>query len=821
MEASASAGITSVEANTVCPLSNAHTPCFHCGLPNFEGEKYTVVIAGESQAMCCPGCQTVAQSIVDNGLEDYYTIRTEPAAKGDEVFTQTLDKLALFDEPDVQEEFVHDNRDTKQIQLTVEGINCAACGWLIEKQMAKTKGIIQISVNVSTRRALVDWDPTFISLSSIIANFQKIGYRASPFQPDKHEALFHAEQKSLLKKVGLAGIMTMQVMMLMTGLYFDLFGNIDHETRQYFYWVSLVLTTPVVLYSGSIFYISAAKALAMRSVNMDVPVTLAIFGTYIAGIKATILEVGDVYFESICMFVFFLLLSRFLEHRARHKAAMISANMLQYMPVSATLLEGNSQHSVLAKLLVPEQIVLVKPGEVIPVDGIVIDGESQVNESMLNGEFEPAYKVVNSQVYGGTVNQSGSLSIRVTSKLKDALVNQIVLMQEAALATKPRIAHIADRFSRFFVTAVLIISALTFGFWTWIGNDEAFWITIAVLVATCPCALGLATPSALTCAMARLNKAGVVLKRADALEQINTLDTVILDKTGTLTEGEFSIHKQWIAPAYSGLEPLIIAATLESRSEHPIAQAFAGMPSHSASDISITIGQGIQGTIDGRTYRIGSRSFVTEHVSNAKDYQSIADIDTANVWLTTDEGLIAIFWLNDTLKENVATTLQRIPFDKVLLSGDTQANVELVAGALGIKQCHAQQSPQQKLSFVERYQAQGHSVMMVGDGVNDAPVLAKADISIAVGNASDLAKSSADVVLLNESISIIPELIDVARQTQRTIKQNMAWSLGYNLLILPFAVSGVLAPWMAALGMSLSSIIVVVNSTRLLRNKAG
>ncbi len=770
--------------------------------------------------MCCPGCQAVSQAIVDNGLEDYYTFRTEPAAKGDGFLESTLDKLAIFDQAEVQEEFVHDKRDKKQIQLTIEGITCAACGWLIEKQMAKTPGIAQVSVNVSSRRALIDWDPSQISLSAIIANFQKIGYHASPFQPDKHEESFRAEQKTLLKKVGLAGIMTMQVMMLMAGLYFDWFGNIDLETRHYFYWVSLVLTTPVVLYSGSVFYVSAMKAIAAKTVNMDVPVTLAVIGTYVAGIKSTLLEKGEVYFESICMFIFFLLLSRFLEHRARHKAALISANMLQYMPVSATLVVSNGHKTVLAKQLQPEQIVLVKPGETIPVDGVVVDGQSQVNESMLNGEFEPATKISGSTVYGGTVNESGSLTVKVTTRLKDALVNQIVLMQEEALATKPHIAQIADKFSRYFVVAVLVISACTYLFWSWVGSEHAFWITIAVLVATCPCALGLATPSALTCAMARLNNLGVVLKRADALEQINTVDTLVLDKTGTLTEGKFSVHSQWRSPHYSGEDPMEVAATLESRSEHPIAKAFAGWPLLSVKNTKITIGGGIEGEVNGKVYRIGSPQYVGEQAVDQALKQGVAHIDSANVWLTEENNLIAIYWLNDTLKPGVKQTLQDTPLEKVLLSGDTESNVKMIAEQLNIPTYIAKQTPFDKLKFVEQSQSQGKKIMMIGDGVNDAPVLAKADISIAVGNASDLAKSSADVVLLNDSISATPELIDMALRTKRKIKQNIAWSVGYNLLILPFAVSGILAPWMAAVGMSLSSIIVVTNSTRLLRKRS-
>lgn len=783
--------------------------------------RYSAVISGESKPMCCPGCQAVAQAIVENGLADYYNFRTEPAARGDALLDDTLERLKVYDQPAVQEEFVFATGKHRQIQLTVEGITCAACGWLIEKQMAKAAGVVQVAVNVSARRAIITWDPTVTELSQILQNFQQIGYKASPFQPDRHEASFKAEQKSYLKKVGLAGLMTMQVMMLMAGLYFDWFGNIEQETRQYFYWISLVLSTPVVFYSGSVFYVSALKAISARTVNMDVPVTIAIWGTYIAGLKATWLETGEVYFESICMFIFLLLLSRFLEHRARHKAALISANMLQYMPITATVIDDGQVTNVLAKELQPDQVVLVKAGETIPVDGKVINGVSQVNESMLNGEFEPSTKQHGDHVYGGTVNQSGTIEVVVERTLKHALVNQIVRLQEVAMANKPRIALIADKLSRYFVVAILLLSAMTFGYWTLQDNPNAFWITISVLVATCPCALGLATPSALTCGMARLNKLGVVLKRADALEQIAQIDTLVLDKTGTLTEGKFSIAKSWFAEGEDTEELFNVASSLESRSEHPIAAAFSSNALLTVTNFRLEIGKGIRGEVAGHSYSLGSSQLVPiEKTSNASELNEI-DLQNANAILIKDDRLVAAFWLSDTLKLEVKKTLDRLPVQKtVLLSGDTEENVLTVSKTLSIKEALFAQSPEQKLEFVTRCQHAGSHVMMLGDGINDAPVLASADVSVAVGNATDLAKSSADVILLSDRITALPELFSMSKRTRAKIKQNIAWSLGYNLLVLPLAVSGTLHPWMAVVGMSLSSIIVVVNSTRLLTDSA-
>ena len=803
--------------------------CYHCGLPiaNHDEDKFRTVILGQQRDMCCPGCLAVAEAIVSNGLEDYYQFRTEPAQKSDDGILETLDKLKVYDDPSLQEEFVFDEGQDKQIQLTLEGITCAACGWLIEKQLSKVEGIKQVAVNVQERRALVTWSPLQIKLSQILSTLKRIGYVGSPFHPDEHEASYKREQKTFLKKLGLAGIMTMQVMMLMTGLYFDWFGAIELETRQYFYWVALTLTTPVVLYSGSTFYVGAAKALSAKTVNMDVPVTLAIFGTYIAGIRSTVLEQGEVYFESICMFIFLLLLSRFLEHRSRHRAAQISANMMQYVPVSATkLMSDGSVTECLAKQLQIDDVVLVKPGETIPIDGVVSEGHASVDESMLTGEFNPVRKENNSVVYGGTVCQDGSLTIIVTQTLKNALVNQIVRLQASAMASKPKAAQIADNFSRYFVTAVLMISALTYGFWWYQGSDDAFWITISVLVATCPCALGLATPSALTCAMAKLNRQGILLKRADALEQITGIDTIALDKTGTLTKGKFTISSAWYADGVDSDSALSIARALESRSEHPIAKAFTGDKAsnddnkpadytvHKVVNFTVAPGGGISGEINDTLFSMGSAAFCVHESQQA----FIEEYPSANVFLTVKGRIMAAFEVRDTLREDTQETLDILVKSHTLtvLSGDTQQNVDSLTASLPIETAKGGLTPEQKYEAVQAMQHSGAKVMMMGDGINDAPVLASADVAIAVGNATDVAKTAADVILLGDQLLSVPVLISTSHQVKQKIRQNIGWSVGYNVLILPFAVSGLLSPWMAVVGMSLSSIIVVTNSTRLL-----
>jgi Cu2+-exporting ATPase len=602
----------------------------------------------------------------------------------------------------------------------------------------------------------------------------------------------------------------MQVMMLAIALYFDVFGDLDNQTKDYFHWLSFVLSTPVVFYSGSQFYSSAFYGMKSRTINMDVSITLAVWGTYVASAWATIKQSGDIYFESVCMFIFLLLISRYLEHRSRHKAAQISANMLKYIPLSATLYLNGKTESCLAKKLEVGQQVLVNAGETIPLDCTIVSGESQIDESMLSGEFEPVSKTRGNKVFGGTINLTGSLILEVTATLKHALVNQIMRMQELALADKPKMAHYAEVASQKFVFIVVILAVGSFIAWQFIDSDRAFWIAIAVLVATCPCALSLATPSVLTSAMARLNRDGILVKRADILEQLNNIDTMVFDKTGTLTEGTFSITQvKSLVDDLSTEDILQIAASMEAHSEHPIANAFRKTGLLKVDNVQIEQGFGVEGQINGVYYQIGSARFVK--------LLSTAEYQWASVFVKRQDKLIGAIALTDKIKVEASSVLASLPCaERIILSGDCKANVLTVANELKIKQALWEKSPAQKLAMVRELQSSGRKVMMLGDGINDAPVLALASVSIAIGNAADMTKRSADIILLGNKLSGLPLLFDISQRAQIKVKQNMMWAIGYNLLVLPLAIFGVLTPWMAVIGMSASSVIVVSNSIRLL-----
>ena len=785
--------------------------CFHCGLQVAPQFSYHTNVLGKQQHFCCPGCCAVAEAIVNNGLQDYYHYRSEFAEKASENEGDLLEKLKVFDDDSILQEFVEAQDNASEIQLTISGINCAACGWLIEKQLAKVQGINKVGVNVSARRATVTWDNQQLKFSQILSYIEKIGYHAKPFQPEQHEAIFRQENKVFLQRLGLAGLMTMQVMMLNIGVFFDLFGHIDAQTKQYFNWISLLLTTPVILYSASEFYSSAWRALRAKMVNMDVPISLALSLTYVSGVFATIQNNGQTYFESLCMFVFFLLISRYLEHSSRYKASQLSANMLEYMPTTANLIEDGKLTPVLAKSLIAAQRVLVKSGEMVPIDGVIIEGEGQLDEAMLTGEFDLVSKSIGETVFAGTVNQLGTLTIKVNAALKHSMLNQINMLQNKALLTKPKIASLADQFSQYFVLAVLVISLSSYIVWLQIDASQALWVTISILIGTCPCALGLATPSALSCAVAHLNSKGILLKRADALEKISQVDWVALDKTGTLTEGKFTLAECFCAQNQDKAQCLEIAASLEQFSSHPIAKAFSDLPSgYLVADFSAKIGQGVTGNIDGVSYKLGSLHFIGLEVP--------MQMHSCNVFLTTQHKVLCGFLLTDKIRTSSAELVNGIKAKHlILLSGDIPSVVENVANTLNIPNWLAQQTPEEKLNVIKQAQDNNHVVLMVGDGINDGPVLAQADVSVTLGAGSDLAKSSADVILLDNSLEKISLVFTIAKRCKVKIIQNMGWALGYNILVLPLAVTGFLSPWMAVVGMSLSSLIVVANSIRLLK----
>ena len=796
--------------------------CFHCGLPVPNNSSYSVEINGEEQAMCCPGCEAVAKAIVDGGLTSFYEHRTEISPTARAALPDVLDQLTLYDKPELQRSFVStDDKNIKQASLILEGIVCAACVWLNERHISALKGVVEFRVNYSTHRARVRWDDSQIKLSDILQAISAIGYLAHPFDAGRQEAVYKKERSSALKRLAVAGLGAIQVMMLAVALYAGDYSGMDSGLENFMRWVSMFIATPVVFYSAKSFFSSAWRDLKAHQLGMDVPVSLAIGLAYAASCWATISQSGEVYFDSVTMFTFFLLAGRFLEMAARQKAGQAAEELVKLLPAMATRITDAGDETVAVSELMVGNHVRIKPGDSIPADGIIIEGRSSIDESLLTGESHPLAKTISEKVIGGTVNIESPLVIEIQKVGEDTVLASIQRLLDRAQTEKPSIAKMADRVAGYFVGFLLVLVTIVSMWWWQHDPDQAFWIAISLLVVTCPCALSLATPAAMTAATGSLTRLGVLTTRGHALETLAKVTHVVFDKTGTLTKGQLALESSHLFSNLNEQKCIDIAAALELGSEHPVAKVFlqkASTPNNlRAKDIEAISGQGVTGLIDGIQYRLGCAAYISDVHETSENIVGTAKHAT-EIFLANENELLAVFYLSDELREKALESIQALKAlgKKVwLVSGDNETAVSYVAEQLGIENTRHSMKPENKLSVIHELQQQGEIVAMIGDGVNDAPVLAAAQVSIAMGGGTQLAQASADMVLLSEHLPHLVDAMKMAKRSVDIVHQNLTWALVYNVLALPLASMGYIAPWMAAIGMSASSLVVVLNALRL------
>ena len=798
--------------------------CFHCGQDVPNGTHFVANIKGTAQSMCCPGCKAVAETIISSGLEHYYKYRQGdsaivPELSGTELPSTVQDELKLYDNPSIQQAFVVTLEDnSKEATLVIEGITCAACVWLLEHHLVKQTGVDQASVNLTNHRARIRWNDNRTSLSSIMAAIYHIGYQGHPYHPDKEEQLLTLEKKRAFRRLGVAGLGMMQVMMMSIALYAGALQGIEDKFETFIRWTSLIIATPVLLYSARPFFTAAIRDIKSRHLSMDVPVSIAVGSAYLASAWATITQSGEVYFDSVTMFTFFLLIGRYLEMQARHRTGRAGNALLNLIPASAIKIKDAQEVLIPATELAINDIVLVKPGHTIPADGIIITGYSSVDESALTGEYRPINKTVDDLVVGGTINVESPLRLKITEVGADTKLSAIVRLLDRAQEEKPAVAKIADSVASYFVAAVLITATVVSVTWWQIDPGNAFWITLSVLVVTCPCALSLATPTALTAATGTLRQHGLLITRGHVLESLATATHIIFDKTGTLTEGNLSLNDTQACGSHDIQSVLEIAAALEAHSEHPIAKAFRKYQVRTAETMHSELGQGLEGTIGTDVYRIGKPQFASALCQQHLTHDNAPNLDGQWLLLCSTKEPLAWFCLNDQIRKGTHQTLsilRRLGLEIQMLTGDNSGAVQEVARELSIDKVIANTSPEDKLAYIQQLQNQGAKVVMIGDGINDIPVLAGAQTSIAMGSATDLAKTNADAVLISSDIIRLTDSILLSRKTQSIIQQNLTWALLYNLIALPLAAMGFIAPYMAAIGMSVSSLIVVGNALRL------
>ena len=837
--------------------------CYHCGLSVPAGLDLHVEIDGAPREMCCAGCQAVAQAIVANKLTDYYRHRDAMPESPREAIPQALQELGLFDHPEVQKNFVRPvGEHEREAALILEGITCAACVWLNEAHIARQPGVTAVDINYATRRARVRWDENLTKLSAILEAIQAIGYRAHPYDIARSEQLAQKERRTAQWRLFVAGFGMMQVMMYALPAYLADVGeggDMTLDISQLLRWASLILTLPVIAYSALPFFANAWRDLKFRRVGMDVPVALGIGSAFAASVWATLTAAGEVYFDSVTMFVFFLLTGRYLEMMARQKAARGVEALARALPAFAERLSqwpSRDGERVAVADLCAGDCVLVRPGAVMPGDGVVLEGESSSDESLLTGESRPVSKQVGDTVTGGSVNVGSPLVLRLERVGEATRLASIRRLMEQAATEKPALVQLADRIAMRFVWVLLALALITGVYWLNADPDRALWVFVAVLVVSCPCALSLATPAALTVATGALARAGVLVTRGHAIETLARANHWIFDKTGTLTVGRPTVVELRCADPALESEAFALVRALEQSSEHPLGRALLekvgagpsqadappvggsepGLRARGANKVgagetaSLTVlravtGQGIEARLPaGSQVRIGVPTFVAALHGQPLPAEMLA-------WLAAGDSVVALgdttgwrawFRLADALRPGGAEALGRLRalgLKLTILSGDASETVAAVATELGVADHHGGMTPEGKHAYVRAAQASGASVAMVGDGVNDAPVLAQAHVSVAMGSGTDLARSQADVVLLSNDPSHLVAGIVIARRTLAIMRQNLAWAFVYNVVAIPLAMAGWVTPWMAGIGMSASSLLVVLNALRLQRTE--
>lgn len=918
---------TSIIEGLVLPLADH---CFHCGDPVPQPPFYAEIL-GQSREMCCMGCQLAAQSIVEAGLEQYYLDRSE-INRTASLPTQ-LTRLEVYDHDEIKSQFVYAQDGMSVAELSVNNLRCAACTWLIESRLDELEGIGKCQVNLTNQRMRVIWDENKLPISRILAVINEIGYEAKPYRQDTHEAMLARHNNQMLLRLGIAALGSMQAMMYAVALYFGEYSDMLIFQRDFLRWVSLFVSTPVFFYAGIPFFTSAWSAIRARQVNMDVPVSLALIITFFASLYATITGQGETYYDSVSMFIFFLLAGRYIEHNARLKAATMANDLVVVEPVLVQkvaedkaaaerilqlLKENESQQDELIKSELTENettkgesatvepmpdfmqrmdanvyqltsriaqewqqsrnqpntqsqpegdieskqmvtahslqvgdIILVEAGSEIISDGILLSSTATVSQSLLTGEGDLIIKSQGDYIVGGAQNDSQPFEMLVTALPKDSQIGLIDRLMNRAMSEKPKLAQQADKLARWFVARILVLSVLVFIGWYIVDPSQAIWATVAVLVATCPCALSLATPIALTVSTNRLASYGFLTTRGHTLQTLAEITHVAFDKTGTLTYGKPNLLNIELITSKSQTETddlsltaqkdtlLAIAAALEVGSRHPIAHALltAAYQLHLPSTQAVQHypAGGVEAMIDGTVYRIGHKDFALD-----KTNDSANDIDASNdltidlvaqrassavvlSYQNTDSKkwqALACFYFNDKVRDSAQSmldTLKGLGIESVMLTGDPSPQALVMAESLGMQAAYNGLSPTDKVNHIQQLQANGAVILMVGDGINDAPVLAAADVSTSIAGAADLAQVSSDSIILNGQIEAITAAKRISDKTERIIKQNFRWALAYNSIVLIPAALGYVPPWLAAIGMSLSSLFVVLNALRLKR----
>jgi Cu2+-exporting ATPase len=793
--------------------------CIHCKLPIPPEDLVVDTIDGEERHFCCNGCLGVYRIINGAGMQGFYKRRDwqdEGVPQG--VFDSRFDDTALADR------VITRNDSTAEIALMIEGVRCAACVWLLERLVGREEGVRELRINYATHRARVTFNPRQTSAARVLAAVSRLGYLPRPFSPGAAQQSAAREQRSLLIRFGTAAFLSLQLMGFSFALYGGYFHGIEPQIRQMIQYLAAAVTTPVVFYAGWPFLSGALRSLRNRSPGMDILISLGVLTAYGYSIYV-LFRGGEVYFDSAAMIVTLILLGRLFEGAARSRSVAGIDKLLQLAPETATRLCDNAEESVPSATLRPGETILVRPGERIPVDATILAGETELDESSISGEPLPVLRRTGDRVSAGSMNLITAVRLQVERIAADSFIARMARLVEEAQSRRAPIQSLADRVAAVFVPFVTLVAGSTWVWWL-LGDApprEAILNAVAVLIVACPCALGLATPTAILVATGAAAGNGILFRGGDILERCSRIKLVAFDKTGTLTHGHPAISR--IIPAAGETEQslLQLAAELEGGSTHPIAAGIRaaatarGLTLTTASQVTTLPGRGLALSDEGGSTLVGSRALLEEAQIR------VPTVDSAlltEVHISRNGSWRGALLVSDPLRQDarrVVATLKEMGIETVLLTGDRAVVAEEVSRELGITHCHANLQPAQKAAWIEQQQREGKDVLMVGDGINDAPALSTAAVGCAMAGSSDIALESSDLVLPGGRLRDLSAAILISRRTLRVIRQNLGWAFAYNLVTLPLAASGQLAPVWAAAAMATSSVLVVSNSLRLSR----
>ncbi len=785
--------------------------CFHCG-ESLPAQPRTLDVDGAARAFCCDGCAAAAQWIRDAGLGQYYRLRRDDAARVD----VDADDFRAWMQPAILAEHAWAVPGGMEMVVLSGGMRCAACAWLVDQALARERGVLDVTASAVTGRIRLRWDPCVVELSTLLQRLAALGFAPTLATGMARERLRRREWRRDVLRLGLAGLGAMQAMMFAEALYLDSAAQMPLATRDFLRWITLLVSTPVVFVAGWPFLAGLARGLRERSANMDVLVGASILIAYFASVVETVRGGPHVWFDAAVMFVFLLLTARQLEQWARRRATLRADTLARLRPVFAQRegADGTTQRISAAQIRVGD-VLRVEAGETVPADGVLLDTDAALDEALLSGEALPVPHPCGDLIAAGSICRDRPLRLRVERIGADTRLAQLVRLVEQAQTQRPRLARAADRVARHFVAASLIAAVLVFAAWSWLQPARAFETMLAVLVISCPCALSLALPAALAAATDALARRGVLVVRADALETLAAVDTLLLDKTGTLTDASLALDSVQTFADMTREEALAVAAALQGEGSHPLARAFrraaaapASAPARTctATRRHLRAGLGVEGCIDGCEFRLGRADFAA-----ARD-------DDGAIWLGDGTVALARFSIRQQLRADAVdavAALRRLGVVLEISTGDGAEAAAAVAQTLRIARWRARQTPEDKLAHAQALQREGRVVAMLGDGINDAPVLAGASVSFAFADGAALTHRAADFVLTGSALSRIAQSIAIARRMRRIVRQNLAWAVAYNAFALPFAALGWIAPWLAALGMALSSLLVVLNAVRL------